>query len=471
MLTSKRLVQAGSIWRTVGWYRRKTAEQNADTSAYTPDDAVQLAPVTAAVGLLARAAATSDVVIERYRSGGFWERVSDDLPAWADPDRQPNPWQSRPTYLWNLAANLLVSGNGIVSVRSRGWMGRWPDQVVSVPFRTTNIYVDGSRRTQSDVLDDMLGLPGYGGIIQEVRYAIDNRTDLTPLTALTPDGDILHLRYISKDDLVFGWSPLHWAVPPLRAAIAADAQAELAFKFPMPPGILFNKGKIGQETAKEAARYYRSVIAEPEKRHSPLFLSGDWQFISNFVPPDQIQLLDTRRFTYDVVASLFGIPAALMSSPTAPVAGSAIRNLQRGWTMGTVVPFLHLLAADHSALLPPGYRARFKPAHMLELEPVEQSHVNERYLNLGVIRRSEVREELGLKPIAGLDDEPFPNGGGGGQGDGGGREETSMNEMPTGMDKEDRIEDDEDGLSPTFGDFTFAAITAAFKCPALSRSA
>ena len=435
MLTSKRMVQAGSIWRSLNYFRRKTAEQNSDTANYTPEDATQLAPVTAAVGLLGRAAATSEIVVERYTSAGYWERVTDDLPAWADPDRQPNPWQSRYTYLYNLAANLLVSGNGIAEVRARGWKGGWPHQVVSVPFRVTNVYVNGYETSQADLAGG-LGLPGYGGEIQEIRYSIDNRIGLRPLTSLTPDGDVLHLRYMTKDDLVFGWSPLHWAAPPVRTAIAADAQAELAFKNPMPPGILFNKGKIGQETAKEGARYYRSVMENPEKRHSPLFLSGDWQFVSNFIPPDQVQLLDTRRFTFDVVASLFGIPAALMSSPTAPVAGSAIRNLQRGFTMGTVVPFLHLLAVDHSALMPPGYRCRFKPAHMLDLEPLEQSRVAERYIHTGVVRRSEVREELGLPPIPGLDDEPMPGqqlGDDGGDSDSGG-DEATMDEMPTGLE-------------------------------------
>ena len=431
MLTSN-----ANLWRTMTYYRRKTAQQNIDTASYRADDALQLAPVTAAVSLLARAAATSEVVVERWTSDGYWARVADNLPAWADPDRQPNPWQSRPVYMWNLVANLLVNGNGISAVQTRTWNGGWPDQIVSVPFQITSVYVDGAQVSQTDVMTSgNLGLPGYGGQIRDIRYQVDGRIQLRPLTTLDSSGDVLHIRWMTKDDLVFGWSPLHWSAPPMRTAIAADAQAELAFNHPMPPGVMFNKGKIGQEKAQEADRYWRNVVRNPDKIHQPLFLSGDWSFISTYMDPNQVQLLETRRFTYDLVASLYGIPAALLSAPDVSVAGSAIRSLQRGWTMGTVVPMLNMLGVEHSALLPRGYRVRYKPAHMLELEPLEQSRVDERYAKIGVIRRSEIRSELGLPPIDGLDDEPWPSGMGGDGGDSdSGKDEPVMDEMPTGVD-------------------------------------
>ena len=158
-ITRSRVAASWQPWRT---WRTKTAERNIDTKNFVPDDALQLAPVTAAVTLLASAAASSEVVVERMGSDRVWQRVYDDLPAWADPERRPNPWQTCGDYLFNLMSNKLVSGNGITRIIDKEWNG-WPNQLVSVPWRGVDVSVDGGLPSSTSG-SSARAIPGYGGV-------------------------------------------------------------------------------------------------------------------------------------------------------------------------------------------------------------------------------------------------------------------------------------------------------------------
>ena len=59
-----------------GWqqfWRNKTAEQNIDTRQFQAEDALQVGAIVGAVMVLAKMAASSEVVVERMTSAGDWE--------------------------------------------------------------------------------------------------------------------------------------------------------------------------------------------------------------------------------------------------------------------------------------------------------------------------------------------------------------------------------------------------------------
>ena len=432
-----------AVWQGLGVWRQRSAAENRDVTDYTAEKALQLAPVTAAVSVIARAAAASELVCERYTAEGHWERVTDNLPRWLDPNcSQPNPFQNTYEWLWMQACSLLVGGNSINVVLSRRngmGSGDWdglPDHIAAVPFWYVGIDLGGRRLSPGDMWDKWI--PGYGGT-SNLTYHIDGYSRMMPVSSYdrtNPDRRVLHTRLFVLQDVVFGQSPLMWAAPALRTGLAADAYAEQALIRPWPPGILANRGKMTEEYAQRTIEYYDDVRQNPDRAVDPLVVSGDWQFVSTYVHPDQLQLLSTRSYTYTEAASIYGVPQALMSAPNAPVQGSGIRALQRGFTQGTVLPFLRLIAQGLTWLVPEGYRVMLRPTHLVEADPLEQSRVYERYLKVGVVKRSEVRQHLGLPPIEGLDDEPWPDCGGDDGGDSDSMmDEGSENEMPTGMEE------------------------------------
>ena len=87
-------------------------------------------------------------------------------------------------------------------------------------------------------------------------------------------------------------------------------------------------------------------------------------------------------------------------------------------------------------MVPPGHRVRLRPQHLLEADPLEESRILDRYLRVGVVKRSEVRQELGLPPIEGIDDEDWPGMGPGDEGGDSpsGKDDGTEDEKPTGAD-------------------------------------
>lgn len=420
-------------WRSISVFRSRTAEENRDTSNYTHSHALQLAPVTAVVTYIARAFAASELVVEQ-RVGERWERRTTNIPPWADPQMRPNWLQSNYDFRFNLAANLLVAGSAAVRVLSR--RGVTPDEVISIPSHLVYIQpMDGAPPESPEDYDGLFRLPGYGPMTTVV-YEVDGMRH-KPYTANTRDGSLLYMRLLSYDDTLYGRSPLQWAAPPVRTAIAADAYAEYGLTTPWPHGILTAKGAISKENAKAVQTDFENIRKSPNKTHIPVVTTGDWNFVTTYIPPDQIQLVETRKLAFSQVCAIYNFPEALISSPSARLSGAAYRQVMQGYAKGVQVPFNNQITGYLSELLPVGWRVRAVPKHMT-IDEAEQSRVLDRYIRNGVIHRSEARAEIGLPEWPGIDEEAMP-GSGMGPGDRGGDSDSGMdtggeNEKPTDTD-------------------------------------
>ena len=132
---------------------------------------------------------------------------------------------------------------------------------------------------------------------------------------------------------------LMWATPPLRSALAADAYMEYSLTVPWPHGILSaNKGRLTAERRDvcgrvRSLRFYRTLIRIGCMCR--LWFQGDWELdFTTYIPPEQLQLLDTRRFNFSMVCSLYGVPEALISGPSGMVSGTAFRAMLTGYARG-----------------------------------------------------------------------------------------------------------------------------------------
>lgn len=454
MITRSKVARSRVNARSGGWHgwgayfsRQFTAESNLDTKRYTVDKAVQIAPVTAAVSILGNTAASSELVVERMNSRGLWEKHTERLPLWADPMRQPNPWQTQHEFLFNLVANWMVAGNGYVLVQGRNWYGEWPNQIVSVPHRLVSVNVQGVTQSMAERSRAIRNgtsptIPGYGGIDDELTYHVDGFHTLRAYTALNaPEGDVMHIRYFTREDIVYGQSPLHWASPPIRTALAADAYAELGLlQGYFPPGILFAKGKGDNKEMEDAKRYINKAMADPSNRFSPMLSNGDWDYVQTLVKPEDLQLMDARKLSWSEVSSIFGVPRELMGAPDTSVSGTGIRNLQRAFAQMTAIPLLNRLGGYLGQLLPPGYRVRLVPHHLLEMDELERSRVEDRLIRAGILLPSEVRRERGLPSLGDDHDKAVcdklwgTEGGADGGDSDSGRDETAPNERTTNED-------------------------------------
>ena len=429
-------------WHSWGRYwREKTAERNIDTRQFTEVDALQVAPFTAAVLVLAKTLAASDWIVERMASDGTWERVMRGLPAWLDPGKRPNMWQSVGDFRKMVSLNLTIFGNSLVVAQDKNaWYGEWPNQMVAWPWWSAEVSVDGQMMNGPEMPREV-GLPGYGTLPKRLQYYLDGKGGYRPLTAFEPDGDVVHIRYATLYDAVFGYSPLSWAAPAIRTAVAADAYSELGFLYGMMgPGLLSHKGKPGDGLIQSMRKYMTEVMRNPQNRHSPLLVSGEWNYIRTQASQQEMQMMEQRKLAWSLASAVFGVPKELLGGPDNNLSGTGVRHLQRYFAIFHAHDHLTGVAQSLSEALPRGWRIRIVPNHLLELEPAEQSRVIERLVKLGVMSPSEARAELGLPPLDGVDDNWEKVLGGGGPGDSGGdsdsgKDDGTEDEKTTGMDE------------------------------------
>ena len=412
------------------WWRSKTAEQNIDTRMFVPEDALQLAPMVAAVMVLAKMASSAEMVAERLSPGGEWERADLGLPDWANPARRPNSYQSRSDFIKMIALNLMTYGNAlVVRDRSRGdWVDGYPNRLTAYPWWDSTVSVRGTKMDGLEVIDPEnmrdLGVPGYGGAAGEVTYSVGGHQDLKPLTSLNPSGDVIHLKYSTLNSVLFGQSPLGWAAQAVRTAVAADAYAEMSFRMGFSAfGMLAHKGgKPGDGLVTTMREYMKKAGQNPRNRFGPLVTSGEWNYHRFGVPPEELQLLSTRKMSYNTAAALTGVQPELIGSPDAKVSGSGIRYAQQALSRLHGRDFLLMISDPLTEATPDDFRIRLVPTGLSELDPLEKSKVDDRLIRVGVKKPSEVRQELGLAPIDGLDeyvcDKVVGTSGGEGEGDG-----------------------------------------------------
>ena len=392
-----RRAKAGA-WVPEGNARRRarSAKANSNPDEYDENAAMQLAPVQGAVGFLARTVAASIPTIQE-RWGGQWRAYQGDeadLPLWAAPQLRPNRRQDQYDFRYMMASNALVGGNGyaVVSTRRDGW----PDSMIAPPGGLVEPY-------GRSVFDT----PGESD--EGFSYSVSGQ-QMQPFSSLETDGDVLHLKLATRRDMLFGVSPLMEAAPTLRAALAAEAHAELFFsQGGIPPAILSAKGEADEESRGALTEYYDRHRDNPNERHRPLVLDGDWEWLETFINPELMQLIDTRKFTWSAVSANYGLPPPLIGHPDVATWGTGVRQLIRFAQVGASAPLLMHFSWILSELLPTDLRVVLIPHHLIEAEPLEKARFYERAVKTGWLMLSEVRMMENLPPIEGLDDRELPS--------------------------------------------------------------
>ena len=375
-------------------YSPRSAKSNAVPENYTADDGLQLSPVQGAVSTIARAVAGSDIFIQEFKEGS-WQIVTNDLPRWADPGLRPNIFQSAYEFKYNFITNYIAGGNGygVVQTFRRGY----PDHIISMPGKDVMPYFpDGMSAA----------VKGSGS---SLRYSVVG-DQMRPYNSLDRGGHVFHAKLMTLDSLIRGSSPLESNAPSLRIALAAEAHTELMFSSGgTQPAILMNKGKaLTQEKIDTLDDHYVSIRQNPANRHYPLILEGDWEWLSTFLPPDQMQLIDTNKMTYNKVSSCFGVPTPLFGGPEISGWGTGLRSLVRYFHNATIAPVLTHFSLLFTELLPKNRRCLFIPTNFLKAEPLEEARWLERLVFAGILLPSEAREILGKPAISNID-ERFEN--------------------------------------------------------------
>jgi len=176
----------------------------------------------------------------------------------------------------------------------------------------------------------VLRLPG--------RRLVYDASDVDGRTRRLLASEMLHLRDRSTDGLV-GISRLLRARESFSTAIATENFASSTFKNGARlSGILQHPEALGQEAQKNLKTTFKKHYSGAKNAGEVLVLEEGMTFKPVSVPPEAAELLQSRRFTVESVARLFGVPAQLIGD-TSQTNFSNFVEASRHFARFTLVPW------------------------------------------------------------------------------------------------------------------------------------
>lgn len=253
------------------------------TVGVTPERAMCLVPVYAAVSVLSESVAQCPLIT--YKALSRREKVETpdhplyDLLMW-----QPNPEQTAFEF-WEMAvANLALWGNFYAEIERNayGIVGLWP------------LRPDRMRIVRDEQTDELIYL-----------YTVPNESLPRPF----PFRDIFHIRGKAVLEAVRGTSPVQFGAEAIGLAAAAERFGSKFFSNDSRPGgILSVAGKLSKEARERLVASWEQMHKGGENRWRVAVLEegANWQTVG--VPPEQAQFLETRKFQRTEIAALFRVP-------------------------------------------------------------------------------------------------------------------------------------------------------------------
>jgi len=123
-----------------------------------------------------------------------------------------------------------------------------------------------------------------------------------------PYGDVLHIKGLSCDGLV-GLPPLRAAKEAIGLGLAAQKYAAKFFaNDARPGGILEHPGQLSDEAAERLRKSFEKTHEGLDNKFRVAVLEEGMKFNAVGVPPEDAQLLETRKFSVAEIARYFRMP-------------------------------------------------------------------------------------------------------------------------------------------------------------------
>lgn len=215
---------------------------------------------------------------------GFTEEIPSEL--FKDPMHPEVTWYEGIEFL---TMSILTWGNAY-ALMVRNEAG---DRVVRLlPIHPARVTVTRQRPTTFNPSGKLFEISGMG----------------EPLTS----DEIMHIPGFSYDGLV-GLSPIQVGKNAIGVGIAAEEVAASLFDSGLlNGGILQATTELTDEQAEQVKQRWRDKTKGLVRAYEIALLSAGFNYIPATIPPEDAQWLETRRFSVEEIARLFGVPPALL---------------------------------------------------------------------------------------------------------------------------------------------------------------
>lgn len=300
-------------------------------------------------------------------------------------------------------------------------------QLVNLLKYRPNLYMSGKEFRQAMFMSRAL----WGNAYARKRYSAGRLVSLVPLKPAfmevkrtnsgllycysTDQGvqeftqrDIMHLRGPSPDGIM-GLSPLGYMRHTLGITVSSERKAATSFAG-RPSGTLSVDGWPNQEQRAELRDMYGNVGTDATGDGQWWLLPGGMKYQSISMPPDDLQLLESRSFQVAEIARYYGVPSVMIDGSTGATAAWPASYEQQllSFLQFSLKPYLEEFEdAVTSQLLDNGERRTVYVEHkvdgLLRTDSETRANFYASMLQNGVYSRNEVRRMENLPPIDGGD--------------------------------------------------------------------
>ena len=309
-------------------------------------------------------------------------RIVADMPWYVmrDGERQPAP-----SWLNNPQPEVYTHwGEFIAQV----W---WSVQAVGEAFIVaTSRYADGWPRRF------MMREPSFVAV-----DLVDGRRRYTVAGADVPDGDMLHIRYVSWPSDAHGHSPLEVGRFHITAAKVLNRYGtDLAASGGIPWAVLQYKGRLTEDQAKLVRRQW--IEAAAQRAGAPAILDQDATLRELQVSPKDMALAEQLQRIEARVCVLLGVPPYLMG--LAAQSGSMTYANATEWFRQHWRTTLRTIGRDIARplsnwVLPAGHDIEIQPAAYIEQDAPGRAQYYEAMVRMGAMTVAEIRAAERLAPV------------------------------------------------------------------------
>jgi HK97 family phage portal protein len=342
------------------------------TTPATEFKAMGYPPFGRGVALLASAVATTRWLAERWDPAlGVEVPLADQPAVLTDPYPDGTPWQ----YKWAAVEDGILYGNhfalyGDMDFRTRrpGWL---------LPLMADEVWV----------LQD----PENGNWTWVVGGEEIGRDSM------------LHIPFGNRSGFILGRGVLEQYSEWLGGALAAEDYAGTYFAGgTLPPAILQSPNVLTENQAKDLKTSWREMTNTRE----PVVMPTGYTLTPVVSNADQAQLVESRRWTAEMVAMMLGIPSWKLSLPGPTMTYQNVETADIDYVRDGVDRYSAPIAAAFSKLLMPlGTSVRFDWSSRQRADATTTANTLTAYVREGILTRDEARSVLGRPPLETHDEE------------------------------------------------------------------
>ena len=372
-----RMMMGGALSNPVQGYQLSgpISNKNEANVTFSDDRAMQITAVYACVKIITQTVSTLPLFM--YEKTATGRILVDDHPVHDLFRISPNNLMTPLDFRQAMTAQLCLYGNAYALIERNG------KRITSLtPFRVgcmTPVRIDN-----------------------EVFYDLQTNKGLVRFTA----DQVLHIKAFGTDGIV-GLSPLRYGAQAFGTTVATEQHAAHSFSSGgRPSGVLSTDRILLAEQREQIKAIYENV----QTSDGLFVLEGGTTYQAISIPPDDLQMLESRKFQLSEIARMFGVPAFLINDTEKSTSwGTGIEQQNLGFlAYGLRAYLVQWEAAINSALFTRAEQKKYYVEHavegLLRADSAARATFYTQMVSNGLLTRNEIRSLENFPPIEGANE-------------------------------------------------------------------